>query len=145
MIQLDWICCSSCIIYILTLNIFLCLHKGLFTFIVLIGATFIPTRQIQYIVTQSKKKKIKTCFILEVFLKLFLNRNLLLGSNKEHQKGYFQKIIILLYLFGLNKMEGLLTKNNWLRFPPKPKEAKLNGRRLILDPTNKILIQSFTI
>ena len=28
-------------------NIFLCLHKGLFTFIVLIGATFIPTRQMQ--------------------------------------------------------------------------------------------------
>ena len=23
-------------------------------------------------------------------------------------------------------MEGILTKNNWLRFPPKPKKAKLN-------------------
>ena len=22
-------------------------------------------------------------------------------------------------------MEGILTKNNWLRFPPKPKKAKL--------------------
>ena len=33
---------------------------------------------------------------------------------------------ILLYLSGLNMMEGILTKNNWLRFPPKPKEAKLN-------------------
>ena len=35
-------------------------------------------------------------------------------------------IVHILYLSGLNKMEGLLTKNNWLRFPPKPKEAKLN-------------------
>ena len=35
-------------------------------------------------------------------------------------------ILFLLYLSGLKKMEGLLTKNNWLRFPPKPKEAKLN-------------------
>ena len=33
---------------------------------------------------------------------------------------------MLLYLSGFNKMEGLLKKNNWLRFPPKPKEAKLN-------------------
>ena len=32
----------------------------------------------------------------------------------------------VLYLSGLKKMEGLLTKNNWLRFPQKPKEAKLN-------------------
>ena len=31
----------------------------------------------------------------------------------------------ILYLSGLNLMEGILTKNNWLRFPPKPKEAKL--------------------
>ena len=31
----------------------------------------------------------------------------------------------VLYLSGLNIMEGILTKNNWLRFPPKPKEAKL--------------------
>ena len=31
-----------------------------------------------------------------------------------------------LYLSGLNNMEGLLTKNNWMRFPPKPKDAKLN-------------------
>ena len=35
-------------------------------------------------------------------------------------------LIPLLYLSGLNKMEGLLTKSNWLRFPPKPKEDKLN-------------------
>ena len=33
-------------------------------------------------------------------------------------------LAVLLYLSGLNKMEGLLTKNNWLRFPPKPKKAK---------------------
>ena len=33
---------------------------------------------------------------------------------------------LLLYLSGLNVMEGILTKNNWLRFPPKPQEAKLN-------------------
>ena len=39
---------------------------------------------------------------------------------------YFRSRTLLLYLSGLNKMEGLLTKNNWLRFPPKPKEAKLN-------------------
>ena len=32
----------------------------------------------------------------------------------------------ILHLSGLNMMEGILTKNNWLRFPPKPKEAKLN-------------------
>ena len=32
---------------------------------------------------------------------------------------------VLLYLSGLNMTEGILTKNNWLRFPPKPKEAKL--------------------
>ena len=49
----------------------------------------------------------------------------------------------LLYLSGLNMMEGILTKSNWLRFPPKPKEAKLNimGGDLLwyyqqdLDPT----------
>ena len=29
-------------------------------------------------------------------------------------------------LSGLNMMEGILTKNDWLRFSPKPKEAKLN-------------------
>ena len=32
----------------------------------------------------------------------------------------------IVYLSGLNKREGFLTKNNWLRFPSKPKEAKLN-------------------
>ena len=31
----------------------------------------------------------------------------------------------VLYLSGLNMMEGILTKNNWLRFPPKPEEAEL--------------------
>ena len=35
-------------------------------------------------------------------------------------------VIQLLYLSGLNMMEGILTKNKWLRFPPKPKEAQLN-------------------
>ena len=34
--------------------------------------------------------------------------------------------VTVLCLSGLNKMEGLVTKNNWLWFPPKPKEAKLN-------------------
>ena len=29
-------------------------------------------------------------------------------------------LLMLLYLSGLNMMEGILTKNNWLRFPPKP-------------------------
>ena len=31
-------------------------------------------------------------------------------------------------------MEGMLTKEQWLRFPPKPNDAKLNeyGRRLHL-------------
>ena len=53
--------------------------------------------------------------------------------------------LTLLYLSGINMMEGILTNNNWLRFPPKPKEAKLYGRRLFLDPSNKILIQPFTI
>ena len=36
-----------------------------------------------------------------------------------------QSIMLLLYLSGHNMMEGILTKNNRLRFPPKPKEAKL--------------------
>ena len=32
----------------------------------------------------------------------------------------------VLYLSDLNMKEGILTKNNWLRFPPKLKEAMLN-------------------
>ena len=45
--------------------------------------------------------------------------------------------MILLYLSGLNMMEGMLTKEQWLRFPPKPNDAKLNeyGRRLHLNLT----------
>ena len=40
----------------------------------------------------------------------------------------------LLYLSGLNMMEAILTMNNWLRFPPKPKEAKLNMSVLLCTP-----------
>ena len=62
----------------------------------------------------------------------------------HHSLSFLSPLTIMLYLSGLNMMEGILTKNNWLRFPPKLKEAKLNII-LILDPTNKILIQPFTI
>ena len=31
----------------------------------------------------------------------------------------------ILYLSGINMTEGILTKNYWLRVPPKSKEAKL--------------------
>ena len=44
-----------------------------------------------------------------------------------YSNGYLEDaylVVIVLYLSGLNMMEGILTKNNWLRFPPKPKEAK---------------------
>ena len=53
--------------------------------------------------------------------KLTTTRNIFLTGTviTEHE-------MILLYLSGLNMMEGILTKNNQLRFPPKPKEAKLN-------------------
>ena len=39
--------------------------------------------------------------------------------------GWFMDYVILLYLSGLNMMEDI-DKEQWLRFPPKPKEAKLN-------------------
>ena len=43
-------------------------------------------------------------------------------------------MVLLLDVSGLNMMEGMLTKEQWLRFPPKPNDAKLNeyGRRLHL-------------
>ena len=45
--------CSSPIFFILAQNIFLCLHKGCFTYIVLLCANFIPNRPIQYLVSNS--------------------------------------------------------------------------------------------
>ena len=44
-------------------------------------------------------------------------------ANKGTTKSFM--FVVVLYLSGLNMMEGILTKNNWHRFPPKPKEAKL--------------------
>ena len=38
--------------------------------------------------------------------------------------GDIYAIVPLLYFSGLNMMEGILTKSNWLRFPPKPKETE---------------------
>ena len=35
------------------------------------------------------------------------------------------RLKVVLYLSGLNMMEGILTQNKWLRFPSKPKEDKL--------------------
>ena len=32
--------------------------------------------------------------------------------------------LLLLCLSGLNMMEGMLNKEQWLRFPPKPYDAK---------------------
>ena len=54
------------------------------------------------------------------------------GGIRLPDKSSIQMVNMLLYLSGLYMMEGILTKNNWLRFPPKPKEAKLNimGRDL---------------
>ena len=37
--------------------------------------------------------------------------------------------MILLYLSGLNTMEGMLNKEQWLRFPPKPNDAKIYNRK----------------
>ena len=34
--------------------------------------------------------------------------------------------VTIVFVWSHSKMEGLLTKNNWLRFPPEPEEAKLN-------------------
>ena len=48
--------------------------------------------------------------------------------NNPHLNRYYAIIFIQCYYLVSNwwMMEGLLTKDNWLRFPPKPKEAKLN-------------------
>ena len=42
-------------------------------------------------------------------------------------------------------MEGMLTKEQWLRFPPKPNDAKLNecGRRLHLILTATVLFRCY--
>ena len=34
----------------------------------------------------------------------------------------------LLYVSGLNMMEGMLNKDQWLRFPPKPYDAKISSK-----------------
>ena len=44
---------------------------------------------------------------------------------KAEYAGGVPNTVKVLYLSGLNMMERILTKNNWLRFPPKPEEAKL--------------------
>ena len=51
-------------------------------------------------------------------------------------KKKFRTYLIVLYLSGLNMIEGILTKNNWLRFPAKPKEVKLK----IIGGDNKMVI-----
>ena len=51
-------------------NIFLCLHKGLFTFILLIDATLIPTRQIQYLAEVPNDETIRQVMrLILVYLK----------------------------------------------------------------------------
>ena len=44
----NYFCLKNKIIFILVPNIFLCLHKGFFAYIVLLAPFFIPTRQMQY-------------------------------------------------------------------------------------------------
>ena len=41
--------------------------------------------------------------------------------NVTHFSSFLTEESVILHF----KMEGILTKNNWLRFPPKSKEAKL--------------------
>ena len=52
---------------------------------------------------------------------LVLPEHLLSAPCKKQIQDDCNNINTVSYLSGLNMMEEILTKSNWLRFPPKPK------------------------
>ena len=101
-------------------------NKSLWNYVIFIFSRFFPPIRKHILKTYRKKT------ISQNEGKIF-TRTLIMKSH----------ILLLLYSSGFDMMEGISTKNNqWQRFPPKPKDAKLNnyGRRLSSDPNNMMLI-----